>query len=476
MKYLRQEMGYSMLLVILTILLISILGLSLLTINANSLKTSKNEETDQAVFYIAEAGINYYVEEINSLIDSVYYKTLADYNRIVNIEQKNSFNFENTLKLRIKDRVENYINTPQPYIFNKFISNINNKYAKLLISWKDDTSIEFISTGNINNKTRTLTQTLIISLEDAILKKPKTVTIGPSGEVSSGDPSPSNDYLITDPKYPTNTPLYVNKPLDKSKFKFGVGQISGFDQNNLLSKNDFNSKFKAPHDIKNVVASKGMTISESMKLINFANISSSSDPIKIDASKNDITIYIDNDFNSSTPFEISGNKNVNIIISANMNLAPGFSLTKSNGAEVNMLVKGHVNFNTGNGNEVLIQSNIIALNSPFNLSSNKLTIDGNLFTYTESDMAINGSNNAYVNGLCAPYAKLNVSGTYNINGGSIVVNELNYNGGASLNYLGKNPPKNSCVLPTSLNNNTTGTYYDYDKVKKLFKLGPLIEK
>lgn len=58
MKLLRQEQGYAMLLVILTTVLISVISLGLLTMNVNSVKTSKNEEVDQAVFYIAEAGIN----------------------------------------------------------------------------------------------------------------------------------------------------------------------------------------------------------------------------------------------------------------------------------------------------------------------------------------------------------------------------------------------------------------------------------
>lgn len=71
LKQLRQAHGYSMLLTIFAIVLISVIGLGLLTMNANSLKTSKNEAVDQSVYYIAEAGLNLekakLIEELHSI-------------------------------------------------------------------------------------------------------------------------------------------------------------------------------------------------------------------------------------------------------------------------------------------------------------------------------------------------------------------------------------------------------------------------
>ena len=57
-KYLKQEKGYSLLLVILAIAFLSVLGIMLLTLTANSLKISTSERDDQSVFYIAEGGLN----------------------------------------------------------------------------------------------------------------------------------------------------------------------------------------------------------------------------------------------------------------------------------------------------------------------------------------------------------------------------------------------------------------------------------
>lgn len=59
MKRLRNENGYSLLLVFFVLMFISIAGISLLTVSANSLKTSSNERTDQSIYYIAEAGLNF---------------------------------------------------------------------------------------------------------------------------------------------------------------------------------------------------------------------------------------------------------------------------------------------------------------------------------------------------------------------------------------------------------------------------------
>ncbi|MGY4794588.1 pilus assembly PilX N-terminal domain-containing protein [Lysinibacillus fusiformis] len=56
---LKNENGYTFLLVFFTIILISVLGLSILKVSSNTLKTSAHERDDQSVYYIAEAGLNY---------------------------------------------------------------------------------------------------------------------------------------------------------------------------------------------------------------------------------------------------------------------------------------------------------------------------------------------------------------------------------------------------------------------------------
>ncbi len=78
-KLIRNELGYSMVLVIMLIFFVSIIGLSLINLNANSMKISKNEEIDQAVYYIAEAGLNVKIAKLIEMADDAYSDTEREY-------------------------------------------------------------------------------------------------------------------------------------------------------------------------------------------------------------------------------------------------------------------------------------------------------------------------------------------------------------------------------------------------------------
>lgn len=72
MKQLRKmdEGGYSFLFVFLTIILVTVLGLSIIKIANNTLKTSAHERDDQSIYYIAEAGLNYGRAHFNLSLDT----------------------------------------------------------------------------------------------------------------------------------------------------------------------------------------------------------------------------------------------------------------------------------------------------------------------------------------------------------------------------------------------------------------------
>lgn len=99
LKQLRQAHGYSMLLTIFAIVLISVIGLGLLTMNANSLKTSKNEAVDQSVYYIAEAGLNLekakLIEELHSINKDLFevFEKAIDENDKLPVENRKTLDF-----------------------------------------------------------------------------------------------------------------------------------------------------------------------------------------------------------------------------------------------------------------------------------------------------------------------------------------------------------------------------------------------
>lgn len=71
-KIWSDERGLSFLLVFLTIILVSVLGISLLSVSSNSLKISSHEKEDQSIYYIAEGGLNYVKFHFKNAIETAY--------------------------------------------------------------------------------------------------------------------------------------------------------------------------------------------------------------------------------------------------------------------------------------------------------------------------------------------------------------------------------------------------------------------
>lgn len=88
-----------MLLTVFAIVLISVIGLSLLTMNVNSLKTSKNEAVDQSVYYIAEAGLNLekanLIEELNGINSDLFeiFEKAIENNEKLPVENRKALDF-----------------------------------------------------------------------------------------------------------------------------------------------------------------------------------------------------------------------------------------------------------------------------------------------------------------------------------------------------------------------------------------------
>ena len=82
------EKGFSLVIALFAIVFITILGLSILTLNLNSLNTSKKEQVDQSVFYIAESGLTYRLLEIESEVNEAYNQFIGEFNDASNEDKK----------------------------------------------------------------------------------------------------------------------------------------------------------------------------------------------------------------------------------------------------------------------------------------------------------------------------------------------------------------------------------------------------
>lgn len=85
-KYIKNNEGSALVIALFLVVIISILGISLLSISSNSLKQVDYERTDQAVFYIAEAGVNLAKLDVIDDLKSIRKAALDDLNLWIDSE------------------------------------------------------------------------------------------------------------------------------------------------------------------------------------------------------------------------------------------------------------------------------------------------------------------------------------------------------------------------------------------------------
>lgn len=183
---LTNNSGFTLLSVILVITIISVLGTSVVGVTLNSVKTSSAEQDDQAVFYIAEAGINVTMAELNEI--ALEYFELPNINGCSNNLESSSCVEEikkeasNSYFQNLENKIEEF---SLPIEFEEIADNREKPHVSIdvnLIELKDDyTRIYNVqSIGNIGNTKRVLEQDVsIIWPEDLI----KNGTNSPGGEI-----------------------------------------------------------------------------------------------------------------------------------------------------------------------------------------------------------------------------------------------------------------------------------------------------
>ena len=158
MQYLNNK-GYSLLLTILTIFLVSIIGLSLLTITANSNKITTHERQDQSVYYIAEAGINLEKAKITDILTELYNSLTDKLNQLDYEEQEallNSYgSFDNYFSNNINDQFCSKYNTitgSQKCSFKSEISGIEYENSYSFSKQFNDTPVAKTTIKGIHQK------------------------------------------------------------------------------------------------------------------------------------------------------------------------------------------------------------------------------------------------------------------------------------------------------------------------------------
>ncbi|UPW84302.1 pilus assembly PilX N-terminal domain-containing protein [Lysinibacillus sp. Ag94] len=168
-KYLKQEKGYSLLLVILAIAFLSVLGIMLLTLTANSLKISTSERDDQSVFYIAEGGLNSTKSKVEQLAKITYDQNRKDFNKLPldkRKPEKFKLDFIDAFERSLKNTFEE--NTQSTYTTTvTFDEQFKEKpIANVTIVQENTEPLQYkiTSVGSIGKKTRAVAQTITVNL------------------------------------------------------------------------------------------------------------------------------------------------------------------------------------------------------------------------------------------------------------------------------------------------------------------------
>lgn len=118
-KTFSNESGYSMLIAIFALVLLSVLGISIFTISGNTMKISDNERTDQAVYYVAEAALVEIKANISEAIEQAQLNTLKNIDLKKPLNDSEIKNIKNQIINNIKVNILNLNIVVTPYVGTK---------------------------------------------------------------------------------------------------------------------------------------------------------------------------------------------------------------------------------------------------------------------------------------------------------------------------------------------------------------------
>lgn len=483
MKHVQQEHGYAMLIAIFTTVLISVIGLGLLTMNVHSLITSKNEEVDQSVYYVAEAGLNVKMAELISIADNAYLETIIDRQKKYAIEKTNydnceqvnpgscpfnfSYNFDKNYKEFFRKKYNDNITILKSQ-FNGFLDSAKKAtfiIPEIPLEIPDPFYVEVKSTGYIQNKTRTVVKK--IEIKSDVEEDNINIAANP---IDTEEENPLTPII---PNYPKNENI-LKPPTDKK-----ITDVAVFVANRSESDFNCNSMPETSECWLNGNGKKGFVIGSVDKgaadnflptLEKYTNMIKTLKELDLETYSNSrtsgtysigklktqtidvkdgetLTLLIDStNFSAIEKLTVSGSGILNLVITGENTLIKG--TIKPNGEKdkptINLILEGTPDFSgkTFDYNA----TNIIALNSgDINLQAQSGSLNGGNLISNTNKIHVNSSNDKPSAGICTPNAAFSSNGTGTFT--SIVVNKYSGVKGSSLSF---NPSGNPCDLDSSI--------------------------
>lgn len=217
----KNEKGFTLLGVLMVLMIFSILGISILGITMNSVKVSSGERDDQAVFYIAEAGVVEKVSEIEGVVVLAFEEVTERYNRLTTKEQE-IFNFKSEFYNEVMRKV-----SVKPTKLSTFKSNFGERpEATVTVIPQGDGNppmYKVVSEGEIGGKNRTVVQQVSIDFEESENAKliPSGLGIYSSDEMEINNGTIEGDLILTSNN--CNTIKITGNPTIIGKIKIPQG-------------------------------------------------------------------------------------------------------------------------------------------------------------------------------------------------------------------------------------------------------------
>ncbi|MGX9135429.1 DUF7305 domain-containing protein [Rummeliibacillus sp. JY-2-4R] len=441
------ENGYTLIIVIMVLVVISILGLGLMGTSATTLKQSDNERIDQATYYIAEAGLVQKREGLKQIIQNSYQDTLNHYNNL-SVNDKAKFDFEGDPTYGFYAIANAKISSPSTTIYsseatsgeNKVYERQYNKPTKSVVTVQkvDSNSRIYIikSTGTIaNHKSRTVKQELIVDLHEDSTDNNKFTSkyaVHVKNSIFLDNNSSISGEIATESLNPSisgkgTIPRIINKGISLPTLP--EFPLYSFDSSK-------NADEIITDDNGNLVVDGRLVI----------NVENSNKKISI----NNLTINNNGSIVLIGPYKLNVYIKGNVIFGNNVELNP----TKDP-IMFSLIYEGENTIDFPNN--INLNGSLFTKNSAIEIKNN-LQITGGIYSYSNKNIAI--KNNSIDNSLLifAPSANVEIKNNANFKG-SIIANSLSIENNNSIVYgavnaiTGTNIPDHSKVIKLSSQSN-----------------------
>lgn len=428
----KNEQGYTLILTISLIFVISILALGLMGITATTLKQTDSERIDQATYYIAESGITQTKKNLDGKVYAAYTRTQDNY-KTLSYNDKTKFNFEKEFYDLVKKTIpseqiisgfeKNFGNTPEGKVNIRNV--INSGPLVYTISSK----------GIIGDKRRTVSQDYTVKFDANTVDIVQSISnkyvvhvsdkfsLSGSGNVYGGEVAIASgnvnnvsipDWYNPTPKVNYSTPIDIKIPdfpkerfasLEKLPYETNKKiELRGNDKLDLVMKSD--SKYDTISLDNDTQLNINVGNSDKMLLVN--NLDLSQGHINLLGSGK-LTFYIKNQLSGGGSSTINNNtKDISKLKIFYKGLAP----IKLTGAQK-------------------IYGSLHAETSDIEITAGA-GFQGNIYT-GGNKVSVSGGTNIFTQVFLAPNADFELTGGGNIKG-SIISKTFSASGGTSVTY------------------------------------------